>query len=258
LKYRIDTRNNSNFSLAESRTVTTFFNLIDLPVPSEENLRKILVTWNIHSLHNSFREFCFKFRNNILPLNNRINAFDPLADPRCGFCRIVDPLSRIWESFSHIFALCPIASRLIVATNEYFFDLELDHLNFKKFYWYGHVDGMNNLQEILIFFWDVFRYHLYRFKIARRIPNHRMLINDIIFFYIDMYKTDMGPLIEKWSSSCETTTEIGVNPQSINLVFSQWFRFRLLFSFFLLYWDQGTCSVFFLMMLLFIWSRSTP
>jgi hypothetical protein len=122
-KYRkiLDLKYNSNFTLAKTHTVITFFNLIELPVPAEENLRRISVTWNIHSLHNNFREFCFKLRNNILPLNNRINAFDPIADPRCGFCQIVDPDTRIRESFNHIFALCPITSRLIAATYEFFF-----------------------------------------------------------------------------------------------------------------------------------------
>ena len=63
----------------------------------------------MHSaLPNDMRNFLFLLRNNTLPLNNRINAFDAQISPMCTFCRIAyrDTLNR--DSFEHFFIAAPI------------------------------------------------------------------------------------------------------------------------------------------------------
>ena len=55
----------------------------------------------------------FLFRNNQLPLNNRINAFDDTVDPRCTFCRIIDNNTASRDGLSHVFRTCIVTDRLI-------------------------------------------------------------------------------------------------------------------------------------------------
>jgi hypothetical protein len=124
---------NSNFSLRETRTVQTYFNLIEVPVPCNITLKSLISNWNTHNFNNGFREFLFKLRNNQLSLNNRINAFDPNIDPRCGFCRIADNMTRIRESFKHVFFSCPFTTNILNDTLAFFCELVLTQDEFINF-----------------------------------------------------------------------------------------------------------------------------
>jgi hypothetical protein len=177
----LDMNLNSNISLRETRTVQTYFNLIEVPVPCDTTLRTLISNWNTHNFNNSLREFLFKLRNNQLSLNNRINAFDPNIDPRCTFCRIADNMTRIRESFRHVFFSCPFTTNILNDTLAFFFELVLTQEEFVDFYWSGTLADNDNLQNFFIFFWDMVRFVVYRYKTFRRNPNPTMTGRDIIF-----------------------------------------------------------------------------
>jgi hypothetical protein len=178
----LDCSRNSN-DLVNLRSVRTFYNLVDLPVPEEKLLKNVLIAWNKFTMGNNFREFVFKTRYNLLPLNNRVNAYNDNADPRCSFCRITDPQTQVRESFVHIFLECPITNLLLRDALEFFFELVLTNDEFRTFYWSGILIDCNRVQQILVFFWDIVRYTLFRYKWHRRIPNHIMFRRDVLFYF---------------------------------------------------------------------------
>jgi hypothetical protein len=72
--------------ISKLRQVTTFFDLIGLPVPNTNVLKFIHTLWTFHFLPNKIREFGFKFYNNILGLNTRVANFNQAVNRNCTLC----------------------------------------------------------------------------------------------------------------------------------------------------------------------------
>jgi hypothetical protein len=104
---------NSKADPANLQIVLYFQDLTGTGPPPVETLEIGLGSWNRSALQNNMREFLFKFRNNQLPLNNRVNAYDMNVDPRCSFCKIIDNQSTTRESFDHLFLNCPVTRNLL-------------------------------------------------------------------------------------------------------------------------------------------------
>jgi hypothetical protein len=119
-RYFFDKYSSEPVDIRNNRSVNTFFNLVSLPVPVHSILKQCITLWGISFFSNSFREFSFKCRNNYLPLNNRIAAFDNTVNPNCTFCRIRDHATVTRESFNHIFFSCPSVSIILDSLLEYF------------------------------------------------------------------------------------------------------------------------------------------
>jgi Reverse transcriptase (RNA-dependent DNA polymerase) len=170
-----------SYDVTTARTVRTFFDLVNLPVPDKDSVTHALSSWKHFFIGNCQKEFVFKFRSNILPLNNRINAYDREVDPRCTFCRIADPATTTRESFVHIFYTCRFSSSYIAHITEYFFDLNLNELEMKMFFWQGMLDGKAHLQPILLLFWDTVRFCIYRCRVRRKISNGPAIATDVVF-----------------------------------------------------------------------------
>ena len=95
------------------RTVAYFGELANTMLPNLTSLKFCLGLWNNSCLSNDFRNFLFHLRNNSLPLNNRLNAFDQDVSPSCSFCRIIDRETAPRDSFYHFFFRCPVTKRLL-------------------------------------------------------------------------------------------------------------------------------------------------
>jgi len=130
------------------------------------------------------KTFLYKFRNNCLSLNNRINAFDPDIDPRCTFCKILDPETEVRDSFRHFFLSCPVSNMLIenfvrtrtnIAINMY-------SQEFANFYWYGllNTDPDGTVYLLIL---DTLRFCLWKFKKSRKIPTPTLLWNEFFFMF---------------------------------------------------------------------------
>jgi exonuclease III len=176
----------SNFKASEQRTVITFCNLTNSIAPVGTNLEVCLESWNKGWLSSDLKSFIFRFRNNILPLSNRVNNYNNDIDPHCYYCRTADPDTNIRESFAHCFFDCPMVHDLIFYLNmEFFFRMEAD--TFKKFYWYGIDTGTNDFttpavrQGINLTFWDTVRFVIFRLKVRRILPTHEMVRKNLIF-----------------------------------------------------------------------------
>jgi hypothetical protein len=190
--------NGYNAEVPVIRAVSTFANLIRLPVPNEQQLKKVYRSWTHSTLNNKVREFIFKFRYNYLALNNRVNAFIPGADPRCAFCRIRDNDMVQRESLPHLFFNCPSTVHLLNEFKQRYFPIGVENL--EKFYWYGTGTGtgIDNYQSIYLLIWDLFRYVLYQYKSKGSIPNYVMFERDLLFalrtqlMCISKYKENMA------------------------------------------------------------------
>jgi hypothetical protein len=166
-----------------NRALNTFARLIDLPVPAVDSVEKIFLSWTHSFIGNRTRDFIFKFRNNYLALNNRVNAYNQQVDPRCTFCRIRDPATVQRESLSHTFYDCPTSSNAINHVIITIFNHNLNAEEKKEFYWNGaHPDPeLRHCKDYLLLIWDLVRYIIYQYKQKRVVPNHIMILNDLIF-----------------------------------------------------------------------------
>jgi hypothetical protein len=90
----------SKTSVNELRIVTTFSELTNSVVPPNKRSETCLGIWSIGALSSDIKSFSFKFRNNILPLTNRIANYDQNIDPICRFSRMVDEDTMQRESFA--------------------------------------------------------------------------------------------------------------------------------------------------------------
>ena len=128
------------------------------------------------------RNFLYLFRNNGLPLNNRINAFDPTVSPTCTFCRIIDRETETRDSFLHFFQDCPVTSRLLEHwCNVFEPPLRFNDPSFRNFYWYGYMEDEPDGSMSLAFVVDTFKYVLWKFKKRKKIPNFPALQREIEF-----------------------------------------------------------------------------
>ena len=94
----------SMYNLLTQRTVNYFSELTHAAVPDLVSLEACLGLWNHSFLTNDLRNFLFLLCNNSLPLNNRLNAFDPEVQPSCNFCRIIDRETAPRDGFYHFFS----------------------------------------------------------------------------------------------------------------------------------------------------------
>jgi hypothetical protein len=169
-------------NIKNDRSIITFYRLIDLPVPAIDVLTRCITLWSLSYLGNDFRDFSFKCRFNYLNLNNRRAAYDPDVNPLCSFCRIRDPDTDIRESFEHLFFSCTTASGLID-------NLLIDCFDFrpanvwerKEFVWNGILPANERISLPVLFFWESFRFLIYRYKVRRRLPNFVMIKNELMF-----------------------------------------------------------------------------
>jgi hypothetical protein len=158
--------------------------LIDLPIPATSALTVCITLWSKSFIGNDIRDFSFKCRFDYLALNSRRAAYDPDANPLCSFCRIRDHTLRIRESFEHLFFSCPTATGIINYLLDNYFNLVFDSIADKKnFIWNGIIEGNGNenCQFLLFFFWEAYRFLLYRYKLKKHIPNPVSIKNELFF-----------------------------------------------------------------------------
>jgi hypothetical protein len=157
----------------ESQTFQTFTRLAGIRPMEDYDLNIWASVWNIYSLNSDLKSFLFDLRNNSLPLNNRLNAYQPDVNPGCSFCQYADenPLPR--DSMVHCFLLCkfvsPLLDELLLLIN-----IERDDDNLQQLYWYGCTDAnsrnsFKTCAYILIF--DIFKYIVFRHRRRKTVPS---------------------------------------------------------------------------------------
>jgi hypothetical protein len=159
--------------LATTRTVITYNNLVNLIMPTQLKLRVCVSSWYRSYLNSDLKTFIFRFRNNTLPLTNRVHNYDAGVDPRCRYCRMRDPDTANRESFTHCFFDCEPVHNIIYNIKTLYFPGHTDQESFKYAFWYGtYSDEIGTLNQLITLnFWDIVRYTVYKFKQRRILPN---------------------------------------------------------------------------------------
>jgi exonuclease III len=173
----------ANLSLAKNTRIKTFFSLISVQIPDEPVLKKLTAQWSINCYPVKLRDFIFKFRNNILGLNVRVNHFNNGQSRNCTFCTI-SRRPNFDETFLHIFYECPVTNHLL----KQFFRIWTPELNFlnedeeKKFVFLGINNLTGNLDNFFISTLSIFiLFYIWSCKLSKRIPVLEGLKNDLFF-----------------------------------------------------------------------------
>jgi hypothetical protein len=146
-------------------SVRKFFFSIGLATPDPIQIREINAFWTTNYLPNKFKEFHFKFHNNLIGLNSRVSHFNQYINPECTFCTKRKWLPAQRETLRHLFYDCPEVNPIYL----YFFRViapSLQTLNDdeKLTLWFGgsvknkkHVDNviLNLLLRLSVFYiWE--------------------------------------------------------------------------------------------------------
>jgi hypothetical protein len=99
------TSNSKQILLENLQSVKTYFNITGTTFTSNTQLGLLYTLWSCSNLPNRFREFCFKFSNNLLGINTRISHFVGNHSRACTFCTITKPVPPD-ETFLHLFYEC--------------------------------------------------------------------------------------------------------------------------------------------------------
>jgi hypothetical protein len=185
----------SLMDIRDARQVTTFANLTNTVPPAGALTGACWGSWSHSWIPSWLKMFIFKFRNNILPLTNRIGNFIAGVEPYCTLCSIAEPDSDVRESFSHCFFDCNCIHDLIYNFSAEFFAL-LDPDSIKLQYWYGTSTILDLTprkgQIIITYFWDTFRYTIFRMKQAKIIPTIDVVKERLLF----CLRTSLGTVEE--------------------------------------------------------------
>ena len=127
------------------------------------------------------REFLFKFRNNQLMTNYRLNSFDNSTSPYCTFCRIIGRANTD-ETFRHLFFECNTTQQLLL---NFILLLEpvpdINSVFFAEAYWYGKYSDNTLWEESILLVFDCFRFVIWKYKLRRKVPNWPTVLRELHF-----------------------------------------------------------------------------
>jgi hypothetical protein len=176
--------------------VATFAKLTDTPPPSPECLKNILSSWNNSHLENHFRDFLYKFRQNILRTKDRLSHL-VTTETNCHFCKSFSVPIYQKETFMHLFRTCPFTSNILskfLILNKIVIPIATS--TFDKAYWYGTIDQSTCKPSLLLF--DCFRYGIWHFKSKKKIPtltDMNMLVNGMLSGYFVKRPHSLGTFL---------------------------------------------------------------
>jgi hypothetical protein len=175
---------NRNLELSNLPVFLSFCRIID-HVPRLTYLNDWISIWKINSFTNDFKSFVMQCRFNTLALNNRLHSFLPDIDPRCTYCKIVNPNTQERDSFSHCFLLCETVKNILTDFFSHMNVMVSNNDDFLNLYWFGQYtndDSMskNTVQCYNIVF-DILRYVIYKSRLKHYIPSTDMVLNHVKF-----------------------------------------------------------------------------
>jgi hypothetical protein len=165
--------------IVQTQAVKTFFRLIQFENLDDTRIRPLFSLWGEAALPNHFREFLFKFYNNILGLNTRVSHFVQNHDRNCTFC--IQQGKQNDESFRHFFLSCevakPIRRKFI---DKFFYDLNMNE-EMECYFWFGIVpEGVpdKKLYSLCVLF---IQFGFWTAKLKKKLPSYNKIITDTLF-----------------------------------------------------------------------------
>jgi hypothetical protein len=170
----------ANLDVRKNRRTVTFFKLINLPVPAEDCVMILNSQWNTNAYPVKLRDFCFKFRNNILGLNTRVSHFNQNRGRGCTFCTIKGNIPVPDEDFLHIFFACPETKKV----HDNFFNRYLPTFNngdVKKILFTGTLPEANKPNLFILAVTNVLLFYIWECKLQKRLPTTESMLNDLFY-----------------------------------------------------------------------------
>jgi hypothetical protein len=169
-------RNESGSEINQLRTVKTFFELVSLDLPEVMLLSELNSVWNVSTLPNSVRTFCFQFVNNSLPTGPRMagryrNNPEIIIDERCCFCVKAGTGVPSRETFCHLFYDCaPVSSCVTMYLSKYG-NANWDENEKKRFMFTGSADLLAGRDTMICQIQNmIFFYRIWQCRQQRKIP----------------------------------------------------------------------------------------
>jgi Reverse transcriptase (RNA-dependent DNA polymerase) len=168
--------------LGKLTTVKKFFGLIGLPIAEENQLAQLYQIWALHFLPNKFRDFVFKFTNNILGLNVRVVHFTERNDRGCTFCAYNKVQNPPDEVFRHLFYDCN-STQVVLRKfyNKFFQDLGLGAEGQRNL-WFGIAPPQVKDKTLLSITVLYIQYLVWDAKLKTRSPNFARINLELSLF----------------------------------------------------------------------------
>jgi exonuclease III len=125
-----------------------FGSLIQVPIDNSINSFTINQSWSCVAMSNRYREFLFKFFNNLLGINSRVSHFNNNVNEACTFCTIKQIFPSPRETFLHLFYDCnEVQDLLSKFENKYFDDVDLRSRQKKLEFWFLGICDIGDATE---------------------------------------------------------------------------------------------------------------
>jgi len=165
--------------MTDITSIRTFFRLSTLNLLEDPLLFKWASLWNNNSLPNNFREFIFKYNNNILPINTRLSHFADNQVRSCTFCTLANVNPPVDEDFYHLFYNCPTTKKFHTEFKTKFLsELNLTPNDWKKLIFTGTGTDDLNYNTFLAISILYLQFCIWTKKLRKKIPSFRTLMVD--------------------------------------------------------------------------------
>ena len=143
----------------------TYRKLIGCDNILETRLNGMHKMWTFHFLSARTKDFLFKFYNNLLGTNQRVNKFNKTICPSCTFCSLECNLPSPLETFTHIFYDCPSVQKVLNAFFDKFFTICTPTC---VEYFSGELTDNESKNWAFQLCMDIFRYNIWLFKLEKK------------------------------------------------------------------------------------------
>ena len=177
-----------------------FFQLVNLELPTESNIKVMLSIWDSNFLTNRQREFSFRFYNNTLGLNNRLAHSVQNINPGCALCLANNAGNIQPESFLHLFFDCIYTNELLTAIcNTLVPELVFSTESSKKLFWFCGIDPGtgNNNNSFLRFFTNTIMFTIWEQKIKNKRFSYASFLNDFMYTFGCIYDNNRRVQLHK-------------------------------------------------------------
>jgi hypothetical protein len=180
----------STFDITKLKTVQSFFRITSLNIPdfSPAEIKIQFSLWAHTGLKMHFRDFLFKFYNNILGINTRVSHFVADISRNCTFCTLSDTVND--ETFEHLFFMCEKITHLRDRMyGEFFADLGQD-ISTKKNLFFGFPPARIRDGKLAAVTALLMQYSIWNFKKKKKIPTYTVIKYDVLSNLKTLYSID--------------------------------------------------------------------
>jgi hypothetical protein len=150
-------------------------------------------------LFNHVKVFVLKFFHNTLGLNTRVSHFVDNYLRICELCKAKSAIAMAEETFTHLFAECPVANLWRKNWLREFFnkgDIPEASVTWKKVWLLGELAGESECNIFIRTLILTFQYTIWECKLQHKAPSYHTVRTRFVYLYEDMLKLNRSVLEE--------------------------------------------------------------